>query len=257
MLRRIAPRLLGHIAPRRHRAVSVSCPRSCRTLPHGRRRAVSRAALLHRATLAWPYRAAPYRAVSVSCRRSCRTLPCPALPRPPCVTLLRVTRAPTLCFAVPRRVPASRLQPASVRCARRASRTFRCPPCPAVSRREPRRRISRRPTALPLLACRSLPALPRRQPGTWPRFPTTHAVPAPLRPDPSSCGRLVRPNRLHLSGVRQSSSSRPRSSTRTRRDLPSQLISLSSRTRSAPHRNSTPRPQRHRPSPSSPPSYAQ
>jgi hypothetical protein len=168
-------------------------------------------------------RGEPYRAASVSCPRSCRTLPCCALPCPPCLSLLRclapllcaspcpavsqlpclslphcaapavpsrtfrcppcraasrrirvmppflphiallrsavpavpqlaarcVPRAPALCFALPRSVSAS-----LPHCAAPAvpSRTFRCPPCQAVSRREPRRRISPRPTAPPRLS---------------------------------------------------------------------------------------------------------
>jgi hypothetical protein len=216
--------VLCRMAPRR--AVSR------RLLPHGRRRAVSRAALLHRAALACPYRAVPASRRIRVMPRSCRTLSfsalpfrartcplCPALPRlsfpaSACLTALRPPchpalfgarraephRAVSLAGAFRRALPPCRSWPAVV-----------CPHCHAVSR-------ERGPGAAPPMPFRRHSALTRRPAAAW--SVQIVCIVAPY---------ARAPRRVHVPQLARAAIS------------PSQLISLSSRTRCRPRIATPPR----------------
>jgi hypothetical protein len=185
-------------------------------------------------------RAEPHRAVSVSCPRSCRTLPCCALPCPPCLSLLRgACLAPLLCASP---CPAASQLPCL---------TALRPPChPALfgaRRAKPYRAVSlagafRR--ALP--PCRSLPAVvcPRcravsreRGPGAAPPMPFRRHSALTRRPAAAWSVQIVcivapyarAPRRVHVPQLARAAIS------------PSQLISLSSRTRCRPRIATPPR----------------
>jgi hypothetical protein len=169
----IVPRLPVHIAPCRHRAVSVSCPVRaahcpsplCRSapglvpfaLPCRVSASLPQPASLRCARRAIPhFRCPPWRAVSRRIRVMPPFVPHIALLRsavPAVPQLAALPRAPALCFALPRSVSASLPQPASLRCARRAIPHFSVPAVPS--------RIAPYPCHAPVLAAHCLAALCR------------------------------------------------------------------------------------------------